>query len=87
MSSGCSDNRAMGIDFPVPEGYGTEQLLRRLPSAQTALGQMPEYDFALEADGFYFIDHMGDATTVALALRVLIDEGLRHSTAVQISEL
>ena len=48
---------------------------------------MPEYDFALEADGFYFIDHMGDATTVALALRVLIDEGLRHGTAVQISEL
>ena len=48
---------------------------------------MPEYDFALEADGFYFIDHMGDAAIVARALRVLIDEGLRHSAAVQISEL
>ena len=48
---------------------------------------MPDYDFALEADGFYFIDHMGDAAIVARALRVLIDEGLRHGAAVQISEL
>ena len=75
------------IHFPVPEGYSTEQLLRRLPVAETAPGQMPEYDFALEADGFYFIDHMGDATIVARALRVLIDEGLRHGAAVLISEL
>ena len=62
-------------------------MLRRLPVAETVAGQMPDYDFALEADGFYFIDNMGDAAIVARALRVLIDEGLRHGAAVQISEL
>ena len=81
----------MGIEykirFPVPQGFGTEQLQHRLPASEAAPGRMPAYDFALEADGFYFIDHMGDAAVVARALRVLIDEGLRHGAAVQISEL
>ena len=75
------------IHFPVPEGYGTEQLLRRLPSAQTAPGQMPAYSFELEGDGFYFIDHLSNGPVAAQALRVLIDEGLRHGAAVQVSEL
>lgn len=48
---------------------------------------MPAYDFALEADGFYFIDHLGDASTAALAMRVLIDAALSITPSVQISEL
>ena len=75
------------IHFPVPEGYSTEQLLRRLPNAETAPGQMPAYDFELESDGFYFLDHLRNETVAAQALKVLIDEGLRHGAAVQISEL
>ena len=75
------------IHFPVPEGYGTKQLLRRLPVAETVAGQMPAYDFALESDGFYFLDYLCNDAVAAQALRVLIDEGLRHGAAVQISEL
>ena len=75
------------IHFPVPQGFDTQAVQRRLPVVQTTPGQMPDYGFVLEADGFYFIDHMGDAAVVARALRVLIDEGLRHGAAVQISEL
>ena len=37
------------IHFPVPEGYSTKQLQRRLPPAETtagmAAGQMPAYHF------------------------------------------
>lgn len=81
----------MGIEykirFPVPQGFGTEQLQRRLPASEAAPGRMPAYDFALEADGFYFIDHLGDTSTAALAMRVLIDEALSITPSVQISEL
>ena len=75
------------IHFPVPQGFDTQAVQRRLPVVQTAPGQMPDYDFALEADGFYFIDHMGDAATVARAMRVLIDEALSVSPSIHISEL
>lgn len=79
------------IHFHVPEGYSTTLLLRRLPAAETAVGvaagQMPAYHFALESDGFYFLDHLSNDAVAALAMRMLIDEGLRHSSSVQISEL
>jgi hypothetical protein len=79
----------MGIEykirFPVPEGYNTDRLLRKLPAQQP--GQMPAYDFALESDGFYFIDHLGHGAIAAQALRVLIDEALGFGEVVQISEL
>lgn len=81
----------MGIEykirFPVPQGYSTEQLQRRLPSAETSSSQMPAYHFELESDGFYFLDHLSHDAIAAQAMRVLIDEGLRHSGSVQISEL
>ncbi|MDR0214719.1 MAG: hypothetical protein LBJ15_12025 [Comamonas sp.] len=81
----------MGIEykirFPIPLGFGIEQLQRKLPASEVASGQMPAYDFTLEADGFYFVDHLNDASISALAMRVLIDEALRVTPSVQISEL
>ena len=79
------------IHFPVPEGYSTKQLQRRLPPAETtagmAAGQMPAYHFELESDGFYFLDHLSNDAVAAQAMRVLVNEGLRFSSTVQISEL
>ncbi|MEX8195291.1 hypothetical protein [Comamonas guangdongensis] len=81
----------MGIEykirFSVPEGYSTDRLLCKLPAQQSTPGQMPAYDFALESDGFYFIDHLGQAAVAAQALRALIDEALGFGEVVQISEL
>lgn len=81
----------MGIEykirFELPDGYSSEGLLRRLPSADIANGSMPAYDFALKSDGFYFLDHLSDDTIAAKAFRVLVEEGLRHAESVQISEL
>lgn len=44
------------------------------------------YNYAIEADGFYFVDHLVDANMASLALRQFIDEALRISPTIEVSE-
>ncbi len=39
-----------------------------------------------EADGFYFVDHLVDAGVAAIALRRFLDEALRLSHSVDVTE-
>ncbi len=75
------------IKFTVPEGYDPSVLFKKLPSP-IQKGQMMEiYNYRIEPDGFYFIDRLVNPVVASLALRRFIDEALRFSDSVQISEL
>ncbi|KRD31505.1 hypothetical protein ASE35_16040 [Lysobacter sp. Root916] len=78
----------MGIEykirFEVPPRYDHSAVAGRLPTAADAAGAI--YGYELEADGYYFIDHLVDPAIAAVAFRRLVDEALRHSDLVQILE-
>lgn len=80
----------MGIEykirFAVPPGFSGEGLAARLPDATVPNSAWVEYAYAVEADGFSFVDHCGRREIAALAFRCLVDEALRHDRAVVIEE-
>jgi hypothetical protein len=43
------------------------------------------YSYAIEPDGFYFIDHLADRTVAAVALQSLLDEALRFNDTVELT--
>jgi hypothetical protein len=45
------------------------------------------YNYAIEPDGFYFIDHLADRTVAAVALQSLLDEALGFNDAVELTAL
>jgi len=45
------------------------------------------YSYAIESDGFYFIDHLADRTVAAVALQSLLDEALGLNDAVELTQL
>jgi len=74
------------IKFNVPGNFNPSALFKKLPSP-IAHGQMSEiYNYAVEPDGFYFVDHLVNKDVAAVALRLFIDEALAHSETIQILE-
>jgi len=45
------------------------------------------YGFAVEPDGFYFIDHLVNRTVAAMALQSLLDEALRFTDSIELTQL
>ena len=75
------------IKFTVPQGYDPSVLFKNLPNP-IQKGQMMEiYNYKVESDGFYFVDHLVNPGVASLALRRFIDEALSFSDSVQIYEL
>lgn len=79
--------REYKIKFAVPGNYDPAALFRELPNPinREVMGEV--YNCALEADGFYFIDHLVDRTVAAIALQSLLDEALRFTDAIELIEL
>lgn len=75
------------IKFAVPINYDSASLLRKLPSPIDRHSRIEIYNYAIEADGFYFVDNLGDRNVAAVALRSLLDEALRFSHTVELTEL
>jgi hypothetical protein len=75
------------IKFVVPTDYDPASLFQRLPSPIDRRAMAEIYDYSIEADGFYFVDHLVDRAVAAVALRSFLDEALRFSHSVEISEL
>jgi hypothetical protein len=74
------------IKFALPEDFNPSGLFKKLPSP-IARGPMAEiYNYSIEPDGFYFVDHLVDRDVAAVALRLFIDEALSHSESIQIFE-
>ena len=74
--------REYKIKFAVPVDYKPANLLRRLPSPAAT----ESYSYAVEADGFYFVDHLVNRDVAAVALQVLLDEALRIADPVEVTE-
>jgi hypothetical protein len=81
---------AMGFEykirFKVPPAFSHERLVRQLPDPAIPSSSWLEYEYRLEADGFYFIDN-GKSAVASIAFRQLVDEALRHGDRVEIEEL
>ena len=45
------------------------------------------YNYSVKEEGFYFVDRQVDPRTAGEALKLLIDEGLKHSHEVIIETL
>ena len=74
------------IKFAVPTDYDPAALFQRLPSPIDRRAMAEIYNYSVEADGFYFVDHLVDRGIAAVALRSFLDEALRFSHSVEISE-
>jgi hypothetical protein len=74
------------IKFAVPKDYDPAALFRRLPCPIDRRAMAEIYNYAIEVDGFYFVDHLVDPAVAAVALRSFIDEALRFSHSVEVTE-
>jgi hypothetical protein len=79
--------REYKIKCKVPNDAGIQGMFRRLPSPIHREPLAEIYNYKVEADGFYFIDHLVDTKTASLALRVFIDAALALNQTIEISEL
>ena len=73
------------IKFAVPSGYDPSSLFKRLPSP-IAGGMVEIYNYSIEPDGFYFVDHRVDHEVASIALRRFIDEALGQAQSIEIVE-
>lgn len=69
---------------PCKEDLGA--LFRRLPSPIHREPLTEIYNYKVEADGFYFVDHLVDTKTASMAFRIFIDAALSLSDTIEISE-
>ena len=74
------------IKFAVPENFSPTGLFKKLPSPIEHGKTAEIYNYAIEADGFYFVDQLVNKDIAAVALRLFIDEALSHSQPIQIFE-
>ncbi len=81
----------MGIEykirFSVPATYSDANVRKKLPPSFDEKVKAESYSYALEPDGFYFLDTLANINTSSLAFRRLVDEALLHSESVEVIEL
>lgn len=73
------------VKWVMPKDYSADNVLRKLPSPISKDGH-EIYNYSVNKDEFYFLDHLVDRPIAARALQVFIDEALKHSDKIQISE-
>ncbi len=78
--------REYKIKFAVPVDYDPAPLFRRLPSPIGRQAMTEIYNYAIEADGFYFVDHLVDRNVAAVALQAFLDEALVFGHVIEIIE-
>ncbi len=74
------------IKFSIPTGYDSSGLFKKLPSPIDRTSMTEIYNFRIEQDGFYFVDHLVNDQVAAIAFKRFINEALRHGGSVQIVE-
>ena len=79
--------REYKITFPVPGSYDPSALLRKLPNPIHQEALCETYSYAVEPDGFYFVDHLVDRTVAAVALQGLLDEALQCTDVIELTQL
>ena len=74
------------IRWNAPEGFDPTSVLMSLPSP-IAPGLREIYNYSVKEEGFYFVDRQVDPRTAGEALKLFIDEALKHSNGVMIENL
>jgi hypothetical protein len=74
------------IRFNVPDNYDPTALLKRLPSPIQRSSTTEIYNYKIERDGFYFIDHLVNDPVASHAFRQFINEALSLSSKVEVLE-
>ena len=74
------------IKCKVPNDAGIRAMFRRLPSPIHREPLAEIYNYKVEADGFYHVDHLIDTKTASVALRVFIDAALAANQTIELSE-
>ena len=82
--------RNMGQEYKIKwspqKDYDPSSLLRKLPSPISS--EMTEiYNYSVEEDGFYFLDNLVDQHVAGYAMKLFVDEALRFSDEIYVSEL
>jgi hypothetical protein len=80
----------MGREYKIrcspPAGDALAQILRKLPSPILRPAMREIYNFRVEEDGYYLVDHLVDRATAAVALQIFVDAALSCGQAVTIAE-
>ena len=74
------------IRFSVPAGMTRESIAQTLPDPTIAGSVWLAYDYAVEADGIYFLDN-GRSDVSSVAFRRLVDAALGSGERVVIEEV
>ncbi len=74
------------IKFNVPRGYDSSALFRKLPSPINKPTMTEIYNFRIEPDGFYFVDHLVNDQVAAVAFKKFVNEALGYGDSIQIVE-
>ena len=72
------------IKFSVPQGYDPSALLNKLPSPIDRATMTEIYNYKVEQDGFYFVDHLVDEKVASVAFKRFVNEALRYGSSVAI---
>jgi hypothetical protein len=78
--------RRYKIKWSQPRDYDPSLVLRGLPSP-IAPGLREIYNYAVEPDGFHFVDRGVDPATAGVAFKRFVDEALDNDGEVSILEL
>ena len=74
------------IIFDMPKAYKSRDVLNKLPSPIS--NQMTEiYNYSVKDYGFYLLDNQIDQKTVGEAMKIFIDEALKHSKSIEVIKL
>lgn len=74
------------IKFSIPADYDPSALFKKIPDPIERPSMEEIYNYSVEQDGFYFVDHLVNPAVASLALRRFIDEALLHGERVEIVE-
>jgi len=75
------------IKCKIPPVRDLQAILSRLPSPIHRAPLSEIYNYKVEKDGFYFVDHLIDNNTASVAFRIFVDSALVGNQVVEISEL
>ncbi len=71
----------------MPDKTALAAMFRGLPSPIHRAPLAEIYNYKVEAEGFYFIDHLVDTKTASVAFRLFIDAALLANQTIEISEV
>lgn len=74
------------IRWDPPGGFNPKPLLMNLPSP-IAPGFREIYNYSVKKDGFYFVDRQVDPQVAGEALKLFIDEALKHTSEVVVERI